>query len=200
MFYEAFVSRDGDSYLVEFPDCVGCQTFADSADEVAAMAQEALEGWLEANLAERRVPPAPKRHKAPLGASVLRVTVNPVLTIALQVRWVRQERGLSQGDLAKMVGVTQQAIAKLEDPDANPTLDTLRKVAKALDMQVTLSLDSIAKFAESVTVRSSAEHAPASSRRLPTTSSPAKQVRHASGFRTKSSPPPASRRATAKAK
>ena len=57
-----------------------------------------------------------------------------------------------------MVGVTQQAIAKLEDPDANPTLDTIQKVATALDMHVTLTLDSLDKFAENVTVRSSAQH------------------------------------------
>lgn len=189
MHYEAIVSRDGDEYLVEFPDCVGCQTFAEKADDVAAMAQEALEGWLETSLAERRVPPAPTKHKAPLGASVLRVPVNPVLSAALQVRWIRHERKLSQGDLAQMVGVTQQAIAKLEDPDANPTLATLRKVANALGMQVSLSLDSIAQYAESVTVRSSAEHIPPSSKSA---------ARHPSGFRSKSSPPSTARRAMAK--
>jgi transcriptional regulator with XRE-family HTH domain/predicted RNase H-like HicB family nuclease len=161
MQYTAFVSRDGDSYLIEFPDCAGCQTFADSARDVDAMATEALEGWLEATLAERRVPPAPTRHKAPLGASALRVSVNPVLAVALQVRWARQARGLSQGALADLVGVSQQAIAKLEDPDANPTLDTIRKVAAALDLKVILTLDSLSTFAHDVTVRSSAQHAKA---------------------------------------
>jgi transcriptional regulator with XRE-family HTH domain/predicted RNase H-like HicB family nuclease len=193
MHYEAFVSRDGDTFLIEFPDCAGCQTFADTADDVASMAQEALEGWLEANLADRRVPPVPTRHKAPLGTSLLRVRVNPVLTIALEVRWIRQERGLSQGDLARMVGVTQQAIAKLEDPDANPTLETIQKVATALDMQVSLSLESIGNFTDSITVRSSAEHAGRAAKLL------TKMTKPASGFRSKSSPPP-SKRANAKAK
>lgn len=146
MQYDAFVSRDGHGFLIEFPDCVGCQTFAESGDEVVSMATEAIEGWLEASLADRRVPPSPTKHKAPVGSSLLRVTIDPVLAVSLQVRWVRQARGLSQGDLAALVGVSQQAIAKLEDPDANPTLDTLRKVARALDLQVSLSLDSLDRF------------------------------------------------------
>lgn len=84
MHYEAFVSRDGERYLIEFPDCVGCQTFADSADEVAAMARDALEGWLETSLAEHRVPPAPTVHEAPPGASVIHVPVNPTLREAIE--------------------------------------------------------------------------------------------------------------------
>jgi antitoxin HicB len=159
MQYTAFVSRDGDNYLIEFPDCPGCQTFAESEVEVMAMAREALEGWLEATLAERRLPPIAQRHtKAPLGTSMLRVPINPVLSIAIQVRQARAQKGLSQGDLAGMIGVTQQAIAKLEDPDANPTLDTIRKAAEALGLEVRITLDSLSAFAQNSTVRSSAEH------------------------------------------
>jgi predicted RNase H-like HicB family nuclease/transcriptional regulator with XRE-family HTH domain len=159
MQYDALITKEGDSFLVEFPDCPGCQTFADAADDVAAEAREALEGWLEANLVERRIPPRPMRRKAaPLGYSLLRVAINPVLALALQVRWARADRRLSQGDLAKKVGVSQQQIAKLEDPDANPTLDTVRKVADALELEVHLTLESLSTFAENVPVKASAEH------------------------------------------
>lgn len=168
MQYDAIVSRDGDSFLVEFPDCVGCQTFADTSDEVVAMATEALEGWLETMLAERRIPPRPTKHKAPLGASLLHVTVNPMLSVALQVRLARQDRNLSQGALAELVGVSQQAVAKLEDPDANPTLETVQKVAKALQLRVMLTLESIKQFPAGVTMRSAAEHGPARARRATT--------------------------------
>jgi transcriptional regulator with XRE-family HTH domain len=67
--------------------------------------------------------------------------VNPRLAAGLQVRWARQDRDLSQNELAKLVGVSQQQIAKLEDPDANPGLDTIQKVAKALGLEVRLSLE-----------------------------------------------------------
>ncbi len=61
MQYDAIVAREGKSFTIEFPDCLGCQTFADNEAEVLSSAREALEGWLEANLAERRVPRAELR-------------------------------------------------------------------------------------------------------------------------------------------
>jgi predicted RNase H-like HicB family nuclease/transcriptional regulator with XRE-family HTH domain len=154
MQYDAFVTRELNSYLIEFPDLVGCQTFADSRDDVPAMAREALEGWLEANLTERRVPPRPAhREAAPKGTTLIRVTVNPQLAAGLQVRWARQDRDLSQKGLADLVGVTQQAIAKLEDPDANPSLLTLAKVAEALGLEVHLSLAPTKPFQELLRAR-----------------------------------------------
>lgn len=140
MQYQAFVTREGGQFLIEFPDCPGCQTFAENGDEVVSVAREALEGWLEANLVERRVPSPPKSHKAASGkAKLLSVLVPPKLALALQVRWIRHARGLSQRDLAELVGVSQQAIAKLEDPDANPTIETIERTAKALGLELEVS-------------------------------------------------------------
>ena len=47
--------------------------------------------------------------------------------------------GLSQGELAKRVGVTRQAISQLESPDANLRL-SLEKVAEALGLAIDLTL------------------------------------------------------------
>lgn len=58
------------------------------------------------------------------------------MAAALQIRWARYDAGLSQGELGKRVGVSQQQIAKLENPDKNPSLETLEKVARALDLEV----------------------------------------------------------------
>lgn len=154
MHYDAYVTREDGTYLIEFPDCVGCQTQTDNDDEVLAFAREALEGWLEANLVERRIPPHPKRHRSPpRGGRVEPIFVGPKLSIALQVRWARQELSLSQKDLAERVGVTQQAIAKIEDPDANPTLDTLSKVATALGLTVEVTMKKTDSYRELAAVR-----------------------------------------------
>jgi DNA-binding XRE family transcriptional regulator len=40
-------------------------------------------------------------------------------------------KGWSQAELASHVGVSQQQIDKLEDPDCNPTFETVSKVARA---------------------------------------------------------------------
>jgi predicted transcriptional regulator len=53
----------------------------------------------------------------------------------LQIRWRRAELELTQGQLAKLAGVSQQQIAKLEDPDGNPTLASLEKIAAALKLR-----------------------------------------------------------------
>ena len=147
MKYDAFVTRDGDAFLIDFPDCLGLQTFAASPDDVAATAKEALEGWLEAHLAERRVPPRPAHREQPAkGPKLISVIVNPKLSASLSVRWSRVDLDISQKELANRVGVTQQAIAKIEDPDGNPTFDTIQKVAAALGLEVHLTFETPLAF------------------------------------------------------
>src|SRR5687768_5913548 len=133
MHYAAYISREGKHVLAEFPDCPGCQTFADNGDEIADAAREALEGWLEAHLVDGQIPPRPVEHAtAPAGKKIARVGVRPGLAAALLIRWARQDAGLSQRELGDLAGVRQQQIAKLENPDENPTLETLEKVGQAL--------------------------------------------------------------------
>jgi transcriptional regulator with XRE-family HTH domain len=80
---------------------------------------------------------APPRLRAKRGVLI---TVSPRLAVVLQIRWLREERGMTQADIARRAGVSQQAMAKLEDPDANPTLATLEKVAGALGLRVDVTL------------------------------------------------------------
>lgn len=55
----------------------------------------------------------------------------------MNVKALRQQRGLNQTDLAKRVGVTQAYIAMLEKGNnVNPTLALLTKLAKALKVSV----------------------------------------------------------------
>lgn len=124
MHYVAKLSREGKNWLVEFPDCPGCQTFGHSRDEALEMAREALEGWLEAHLEGGAAPPRPRRRKGTA------VGIGSRLSVALQIRWLREDLGMTQAQLARRVGVSQQQVAKLENPSANPSLATLEAVAK----------------------------------------------------------------------
>ena len=142
MEYVAQLAKEGRRILITFPDCPGCQTFADRRAEAEVVAREALEGWLEAHLVTGDLPPLPSREtkRRATRSELVRVAIDPALAIRLTLRAARQARGLSQGELAKLTGVSRQQISLLEAPDTNPTLATLQKVAEALGMELHISL------------------------------------------------------------
>ncbi len=51
------------------------------------------------------------------------------------IRAWREHLGLSQREVARRMGVSQPAYAKMEAPDANPRLVTLKKIAAALGVE-----------------------------------------------------------------
>jgi transcriptional regulator with XRE-family HTH domain len=56
--------------------------------------------------------------------------------IAEQVTEQRRARGLSQKELAELTGTTQSAIARLESGGRPPRIDTLLRIAEALDCEL----------------------------------------------------------------
>jgi ribosome-binding protein aMBF1 (putative translation factor) len=60
--------------------------------------------------------------------------------IAEQVVSRRKELGLSQTDLADLCGTTQSAIARLESGGRPPRIDTLLRLATALDSELVVEL------------------------------------------------------------
>lgn len=140
MQYVAVLKRERANTLVSFPDCPGCQTFGQTRAEALANAREALEGWLEAHLVIGDSPPKPAEDPSRRGRGTALVTISPILSVRLQLRWARQSLGLTQAALAKRVGVTRQQIALLEAPDSNVTLRTLERVAEAMGLRLDVEL------------------------------------------------------------
>ena len=60
--------------------------------------------------------------------------------IAKQVAEQRKAHGLSQQELASLTGTTQSAIARLESGGRPPRIDTLLRIAEALDCQLVVEL------------------------------------------------------------
>jgi transcriptional regulator with XRE-family HTH domain len=60
--------------------------------------------------------------------------------IAEQVAARRHELGLSQAELARLCGTTQSAIARLESGGRPPRIDTLMRLADALDCTLIVEL------------------------------------------------------------
>ena len=143
MWYKAIITKEKRATLAHFPDCPGCQTQADPGEDILELAQEALEGWLEAHLVQDQLPPLPsgKKDKSRARGGVeVEIPVSPSLAVRIQLRVARHNAGFSQSTLARKVGVSQQQIAALESPDANLTLGTLLRVAKALGLELNIDL------------------------------------------------------------
>ncbi len=55
--------------------------------------------------------------------------------IALQIRLLREEQGLTQAELGERAGMKQVRISQLEDPTySGPSINTLKRLAEALDV------------------------------------------------------------------
>jgi len=59
---------------------------------------------------------------------------NEVLQFGKKLREIRLKKKLSQGDIARILGVHRSYISGLERGRRNPSLVTVHKVAKALDV------------------------------------------------------------------
>ena len=61
--------------------------------------------------------------------------------IIAQLVEARLEKGISQAELARMIGTQRSNICRLESGAQNPTLDMLLKITAALDKDITLLLE-----------------------------------------------------------
>lgn len=68
------------------------------------------------------------------------VDLAPLLDVANAVLRLRLAKGWSQSELARRAGTRQANISKLENGLANPTVDFLRRVAEALETDLTVHL------------------------------------------------------------
>ena len=60
--------------------------------------------------------------------------------VADKVSERRNAKGMSQRELAELVGTTQSAIARLERGGRPPRIDTLLKIAEALECELVVEL------------------------------------------------------------
>ena len=64
--------------------------------------------------------------------------LDPEFQIIRSLIEIRNERNLSQKQLAEITGITQADISRIENGNANPSLKTLQRLAKGLGMKLKL--------------------------------------------------------------
>jgi transcriptional regulator with XRE-family HTH domain len=57
--------------------------------------------------------------------------------VARNLRRLRNERGLSQEQLADLAGITRNYVGMIERQENSPTIATLERIAKALEVEAT---------------------------------------------------------------
>jgi antitoxin HicB len=133
MVYNCTIEKDGDMFIVQFPDMPNIQTFGNTHEEALAMAQEALEGCLESDISRGLPIPPPaykKGYPVPVASHII---------LSLRLRELRGEE--SQTDIARKLGLSYQSYQRLENPrKANPTIKTLEKIAHAFGRELTISI------------------------------------------------------------
>lgn len=68
------------------------------------------------------------------GQHIAKVDPNIKIVVGLNLADVREAKGLSQRDLSSRSGIMQAEISKIEQGIGNPTITTLQKLAKALNV------------------------------------------------------------------
>ena len=63
--------------------------------------------------------------------------------IAFNLKRLRMERNLSQGQLAKEAGISKAMLSDIEKGGSNPTINTLWKIANGLNVPYTKLMDGI---------------------------------------------------------
>jgi transcriptional regulator with XRE-family HTH domain len=61
---------------------------------------------------------------------------NESTKLGLNLKKIRTKKGISQGDIAKELGVSRGFISTIENGKTNPTLATITKLAKAVGASV----------------------------------------------------------------
>lgn len=71
--------------------------------------------------------------------------------VAMQITSLRNQAGLSQKELARILGTSQQQISRLESPSyEGHSLSTLRRVAEALNAKVRVLFEQVEDSSEQV--------------------------------------------------
>lgn len=72
--------------------------------------------------------------------SLNRKTLFPAYSIGSHIRRVREALGMSQRQLAKRLGMTQQGVNKIENNTGAMTMKTLNRTAQALNLHAMIAL------------------------------------------------------------
>ncbi len=128
-FFKYYKDKRG-GYWGEFPDLAGCQTEANTIEDLEKMAKEALEIYLDDDYDFECKIPLPKAYKG----QGFYVIVDPSIAFPIVLRKARIQMGLTQQKMAKKLELKSVgAYQRLETLfKSNPRLNTIHRISQIL--------------------------------------------------------------------
>lgn len=71
----------------------------------------------------------------------------PVMLIAVLISSARESKGVSQAELARMLGTTQSVISRIENGNQNLSVQMLAKIASVLGCRLLIDMEPFKKAA-----------------------------------------------------
>lgn len=128
LLYPARVTRDGDEYLVTFPDVPEAITAGASRAEALEMAADALVTAMDFYFEDRRVVPMPSPARRGQVAVELPVSVGVKVLLLNELI----ETGVRNAELARRMQTTAQEVTRLTDLHHPTKIDTVARALKTL--------------------------------------------------------------------
>ena len=134
--YPARIARDGDGFMVSFPDIPEALTGAPSRDEAITMAADALTTAMDFYFEDRRPVPSPS---APKRGQVM-IDLPPSVGAKVLLLNEMLAQGTRPSDLARLMNIRPQEVNRLTTLRHPTKIDTVADALKALGKRLELSL------------------------------------------------------------
>jgi antitoxin HicB len=133
--YPVWITREGSSFLAQFPDVPIAHTFADSKDECLRNALDALETAFIALMSDRSGIPEPSRIKRGMDFVTL-----PALAEAKKML----AAGMRKAELARRLGWHKPQVDRLLDLRHDSRLDQIERAFAVLGKRVRIAIEDAA--------------------------------------------------------
>ena len=120
--------EDPAGHYVTFPDVPGALTGGSDEEEALEMAEDALVAILAAYVRQGEAIPIPSAARSDQHL----VPVPPLVAAKLALYTAMREQGVTSADLGRSLGVSEEAVRKLVDPDYGSHLTTVMKALHAV--------------------------------------------------------------------
>ena len=132
--------EDRDAYVVTFPDVYGATTGGWSWDEAVTLAEDALAAALAMYVKSRKGIPAP----SPLVDGQVLIPVPAIVAAKLALYTALREQGISNVALADRLGLTENAVRRLIDPDHRSHINQVEKALRAVGHALVVEASALA--------------------------------------------------------